>query len=115
MTDEPPRPPASAPPATPAPAPEQRAQWFRMTEASSVGIEMVVAITVCTLGGYYIERYLTHWSPWTTLIGVALGCMTAANAVVRTAKSYQRSLRASEEARALEQSPAKRDEHGRPS
>jgi F0F1-type ATP synthase assembly protein I len=73
--------------------PPKRAVWFQYSEASSVGIEMVVSVTVCTIGAYYIERYLTHWSPWTTLIGVALGCMTAANAVIRAAKTYQRSLR----------------------
>lgn len=86
-----------------------------MTEASSVGIEMVVAITVCSLGGYYIERYLTHWSPWTTLIGVALGCMTAAHAVIRTAKSYERSLRAADAAKAgnaTTSEPPPRDDDG---
>jgi F0F1-type ATP synthase assembly protein I len=109
MTDDPTRTPAPAPrPTRPAPrgAANERAMWFRMTEASSVGIEIVVAITVCSLGGYYIERYLTHWSPWTTLIGIALGCMTAARAVVRAAQSYQASLRASSDAKASANAPA---------
>jgi F0F1-type ATP synthase assembly protein I len=73
--------------------PPQRARWFQYTDASSVGIEMVVAITICTVGAYYIERYVTHWSPWTTLIGVVLGCITAAKAVVRASRTYKRSLR----------------------
>jgi F0F1-type ATP synthase assembly protein I len=81
----------------------RRAVWFQYSEASSVGIEMVVSVVVCTVGAHYIERYLTHWSPWTTLIGVALGCMTAANAVVRAARTYQQSLR----------DQAKKDDHDR--
>jgi F0F1-type ATP synthase assembly protein I len=91
MADEPNR--ADHEDGSDAEGPPRRAVWFQYSEASSVGIEMVVSVTVCTVGAYYIERYLTHWSPWTTLIGVALGCMTAANAVVRAARSYQRSLR----------------------
>ena len=77
------------------PEPHKRALWFQWTDASSVGIEMVVAITICTVAAYYIERYLTHWSPWTMLIGVVLGCITAAKAVLRAARTYKASLRAS--------------------
>lgn len=95
-------------PPSPKRGPPKRAAWFQMTDASSVGIEMVVAVTLCTLAGFYIERYLTHWSPWTTLIGIAVGCMTAARAVVRAAKTYQRSLRESSS-----DTPARDD--GRPS
>ena len=80
--------------------PPGRAMWFQYSEASSVGIEMVVSVVVCTVGAYYIERYLTHWSPWTTLIGVALGCLTAGNAVVRAARTYQQTLRRQAEAEA---------------
>lgn len=77
---------------TPGKKPVKRAAWYRYTDASSVGIEMAVAVTVCTVAGHYAERYLTHWSPWTTLIGVLVGVMAAAQAVIRTAKTYQRSL-----------------------
>lgn len=89
--------------------PPGRATWFQYSEASSVGIEMVVAITVCTVGAHYIERYLTHWSPWTTLIGIALGCMTAANAVVRAARTYQATLRRQSEAEAAQKAKPRDD------
>jgi len=82
--------------------PPKRARWFLYTDASSLGIEIAVAITFGAVGGYYIERYLTHWSPWTMLIGFAFGVVVAVKAVLRTARAYQASLRrdAEEEARA---------------
>lgn len=82
--------------------PPRRGKWFIYTDASSLGIEMAVAVTVGAVGGYYIERYLTHWSPWTMLIGFAFGVATATKAVLRTARSYQANLRrdAEEEAAA---------------
>ena len=82
----------SSPESSPSKKPVKRAAWYRMTDASSVGIEMAVAVTLCTVAGHYAERYLTHWSPWTTLLGVLVGVMAAARAVIRTAKTYQRSL-----------------------
>jgi F0F1-type ATP synthase assembly protein I len=75
------------------PTPPRRARWFVYTEASSVGIEIAVAVTAGAVGGYYIERYLTHWSPWTMLLGFAFGVVVAVRAVLRTARAYQRSLR----------------------
>ncbi len=88
----------SDPPAKP--DPPKRAVWFRYTDASSLGIEMAVAVTMGALSGYYVERYLTHWSPWTMLIGFALGVFAAIQAVIRTAKNYQASLRRQAEAEA---------------
>jgi len=66
--------------------------WFRYTDAASVGIEMVVAITVCALGAQWLERNVTHWSPWTSLIGIAIGLGAASKAIVRAARSYRRQL-----------------------
>jgi len=74
-------------------APPKRARWFLYTDASSLGIEIAVAVTMGAVGGYYIERYLTHWSPWTMLLGFAFGVVVAAKAVLRTARAYQASLR----------------------
>ena len=74
-------------------APPKRARWFLYTDASSLGIEIAVAVTFGAVAGYYIERYLTHWSPWTMLIGFAFGIVVAAKAVLRTARAYQASLR----------------------
>jgi F0F1-type ATP synthase assembly protein I len=73
-------------------APPQRAKWFRATDSASIGIEIVVAMTVGTLGGLWLESHVTHWSPWTTLIGVAVGLGAAAKALTRAARSYKRSL-----------------------
>jgi F0F1-type ATP synthase assembly protein I len=73
-------------------APPKRAVWFRYTDAASVGIEMVVAIVVCALGALWLERNVTHWSPWTSLIGIGIGLGAAAKAVMRAARSYRRQL-----------------------
>jgi F0F1-type ATP synthase assembly protein I len=73
--------------------PPKRARWFQYTDASSIGIEMAVAVSMGAIGGYYIERYLTHWSPWTMLIGFGVGIAVAVKAVLRTARSYQAALR----------------------
>jgi F0F1-type ATP synthase assembly protein I len=73
-------------------APPQRAKWFRATDASSIGIEIVVAITVGTLGGLWLEAKVTHWSPWTTLIGLAVGLGASVKALMRATRSYKRSL-----------------------
>lgn len=81
------------PPQEPRPPPPKRAVWFQYTDASSVGIEMAVAVSMGALAGYYVERYLTHWSPWTMLIGFAVGIVVAVKAVLRTARSYQAGLR----------------------
>jgi F0F1-type ATP synthase assembly protein I len=72
--------------------PPKRAVWFRYTDAASVGIEMVVAITVCALGALWLERNVTHWSPWTSLIGIGVGLGAASKAIVRSARSYRRQL-----------------------
>lgn len=88
-------------------APPKRARWFLYTDASSLGIEIAVAVTAGALGGYYIERYLTHWSPWTMLLGFAFGLVVAVRAVLRTARAYQASLRRdAEEARRAAEAPA---------
>ena len=79
MTDEP-----------PAERPRGQAAWLRYSSASSVGIEIAVAIVGCTLLAGWLEREYTHWSPWTTVIGFGIGVGAAINALVRTAKQYQR-------------------------
>lgn len=68
------------------------APWFRYTSTASVGIEIAVAIVGCTLLARWIELRFTHWSPWTTLIGFGIGVGAAVNAVVRTAKQFQREV-----------------------
>lgn len=72
--------------------PPKQAAWYRYTDAASIGIEIAVAVALCTVGGYYLERYVTHWSPWTTLLGVLVGVLAAAKAIMRTARTYKRQI-----------------------
>lgn len=74
--------------------PVKKAAWVRGAEASSIGIEIAISICVPMVAAYYLELHVTHWSPWTTLIGVLLGLMVAANGVRRVARQYQAQLRA---------------------
>jgi F0F1-type ATP synthase assembly protein I len=84
----------SKPPEEPARPRPKRAAWFRYTDTASVGIEMVVAIAIGAFGGMWLERNVTHWAPWTTLLGIAVGLGAAVKAVVRTARNYKRELAA---------------------
>ena len=80
--------------------PVRRAMWMRGAEASSIGIEIALSICVPLIGAHYLEQHVTHWSPWTTLIGVGFGLLVAGNALARTARNYQAALRADAEAEA---------------
>jgi F0F1-type ATP synthase assembly protein I len=86
----------------PARQPPKRAAWFRYTDTASVGIEMVLAVAIGAFAGMWLERNVTHWSPWTTLIGVGIGLGAAIKAVVRTARTYKRELAADREAAQIE-------------
>jgi F0F1-type ATP synthase assembly protein I len=70
----------------------ERARWFQLTEAASVGIEMAAAVGVGAGLGIYLERNVTHWSPWTTYIGLGVGLAAAVLAVVRTARNFGRMI-----------------------
>ena len=78
--------------------PQGRANWYRHMSASSLGLEMGVAIALCTFGARWLENNVTHWRPWTTLIGLLIGCGAAANAVIRTIREVE-AEDAAEEAR----------------
>jgi F0F1-type ATP synthase assembly protein I len=69
-----------------------KAAWFRYSSAASVGIEIAVAIVGCTLVANWLQAKYTHWAPWTTMIGFAIGIGAAINALVRTAKQFQREV-----------------------
>jgi F0F1-type ATP synthase assembly protein I len=88
-TAEPPRPPIV-----------ERARWFQLTEAASVGIEMAAAVGVGAGLGIYLERNVTHWAPWTTYIGLGIGLSAAVLAVLRTARNFTRMIAAEEAAEA---------------
>lgn len=76
----------------------ERAKWFQLTEAASVGIEMAAAIGVGAGLGIWLERNVTHWSPWTTYLGLGIGLGAAVLAVIRTARNFTRLIAAEEEA-----------------
>lgn len=50
---------------------------------------MVVAITICALGALWLERNVTHWSPWTSILGILVGVGAAAKAVMRAARTHR--------------------------
>ncbi len=74
----------------------ERARWFQLTEAASVGIEMAAAVGVGAGLGIYLERNVTHWAPWTTYIGLGIGLAAAVLAVIRTARNFTRMIAAEE-------------------
>lgn len=78
--------------------PPPRAQWFKLAEAASVGIEMAVAVAIGHFGGRYLQDHVTHWAPWTHRIGLFVGFGAAVMAVVRTAVHFKRYLDAEEAA-----------------
>jgi len=67
----------------------KRAPWYEMTSASSLGIELVVAITLPTLGAFWLEKNVTHWRPWTTLLGFAVGLGAATMAFMRVIRQHR--------------------------
>ncbi len=73
--------------------PHKPATWYRYMDASSLGIEIAVSVVLGAAVGMWLERNVTHWAPWTSLIGMALGVATAARAIARTARKYTRQLR----------------------
>ncbi|MCA9637485.1 MAG: AtpZ/AtpI family protein [Myxococcales bacterium] len=94
----------------------QRAQWFELAEAASVGIEMAVAVAIGYFGGRWLETNVTHWAPYTRWIGIFVGLGAAVLAVVRTALVFQKKL-ADEEAaeaaaKAAEAAKGDREEAG---
>jgi len=74
----------------------ERARWFQLTEAASIGIEMAAAVGVGAFLGIYLERNVTHWAPWTTYIGLGIGLSAAVLAVIRTARNFTRMIAAEE-------------------
>ena len=70
--------------------PVKKAAWVRGAEASSVGIELALGICVPMIGGHYLELHVTHWAPWTTLLGVLFGLLVAGLILRRTMREMNR-------------------------
>jgi F0F1-type ATP synthase assembly protein I len=87
----------------------KRAPWYDYTSASSIGIEIVVAITVPTLGAYWLERNVTHWRPWTTLLGFATGIGAAVLALARVIRQHEMAVEARKRAEAGERTESDLD------
>ena len=84
------------PPGSPRAPIVERARWFQLSEAASIGIEMAAAVGIGAGLGMYVERHWTHWSPWTTFIGLGIGLAAAVLAVIRTARNFGRVIAAEE-------------------
>jgi F0F1-type ATP synthase assembly protein I len=70
--------------------PNEPAAWFRSYSASSVGIEIVVSVVLGLGAGLWLEKEVTHWGPWTTLVGLLVGLGAAAKAIQRTIAEQRR-------------------------
>lgn len=80
MSDDPPK------------KPHRPATWYRYMDASSLGIEIAISVVLGAGVGMWLEKNVTHWSPWTSVIGMMLGVATAGRALFRTARSYTKQL-----------------------
>lgn len=78
---------------TPPQKPHKPAMWYRYMDASSLGIEIAVSVVIGAAAGMWLEKNVTHWAPWTSVLGMMVGVGTAARAIVRTARSYTKQLR----------------------
>ena len=90
------------PPGSPRAPIVERARWFQLSEAASIGLEMAAAVGIGAGLGMYVERHWTHWSPWTTFIGLGIGLAAAVLAVIRTARNFSRVIAAEEAVEAVE-------------
>ena len=70
----------------------RKAAWYRYTDSASLGIEIAVAVAICSLGAHWLQENVTHWRPWTSLIGIGIGLGAATKAIIRTARNYRREL-----------------------
>ena len=71
---------------------DRPARWFLNYSASSVGIEIVVAIVLPLWFFNWLERTVTHFAPWTTMFGLFVGLGAAFKAVLRTIRQHDREV-----------------------
>jgi ATP synthase protein I len=71
--------------------PEAKKMWATAGSTGAVGIEIAVAIGIGYFGGQYLDRRLGV-TPWLSWVGFAAGVGASIKAVIRVARSYQKSL-----------------------
>jgi F0F1-type ATP synthase assembly protein I len=65
--------------------PERKAETLsRWVKHSSVGVQFMLTIVVCTGGGYALDRWLDLEKPWFALGGALLGCAAAMWLIIQT-------------------------------
>lgn len=69
------------------------ARWFRATSASSIGIEIAIAVCVPTLIGRWADAKWPQIAPFGIFFGLIVGCGGAARAVQRALADYKRELK----------------------
>lgn len=75
------------------PRPQRQARWFRATSASSIGIEIAIAVCVPTLLGRWADQEWPGIAPWGIVFGLVVGCGGAVRSVQRTLADYRRELK----------------------
>jgi F0F1-type ATP synthase assembly protein I len=65
--------------------------WATAASTGALGIEIAVAIVLGYVGGHFLDQWLGV-APWLTWVGFAAGVGAGAKAVIRTVRSYQKSL-----------------------
>jgi ATP synthase protein I len=78
------------------PAGRRARRAYNALNASSVGLEMGIAVGLGLLAGYYLDKWL-HTSPWMLLLWMVLGLVAGFRGVFRAIKRADRA--AEEEAR----------------
>ncbi len=71
--------------------PEAKKMWTIAGTTGAVGLEIAAAIGIGYLGGQYLDRKLGS-TPWLTWVGFGAGVGAGIKALVRVARSYQKSL-----------------------
>jgi ATP synthase protein I len=68
---------------------DNRSPWRALGGLATVGITLVVAITLATIGGYFLDDWLGS-KPLFTLIGLAVGIATGAREFFRMIKRLEK-------------------------